>query len=367
MARWLLKTEPDCYSWDDLVRDKTTAWDGVTNALASETYPLDEEGGRGAGLPYRRGAGRGRRRTVASNPYPDPKGEDERHVVVDLKAGKRLPRPVTLSDFKADPAFAGWDLLRDRAAECRTRARRDLGANAPTGRRRAARAAKEADEEAEGDFPWLNTAFGPNGRTLRLAVSPAAAAAAAGQHAVGGDDFTGDEPHLPHKPADDTEQIYFEGSPMLRAEIGRGILWILLGAMVIAAPIAWSVWKHHTLLWWVYLACVIVGLVMFLIPWLRVKSIRYRISNYRINFERGLIGKSIDTLELWHVEDVRVYQSILDRILGVGSITVISHDDTTPHLLLRGLPNPRPLFDSVKQRIIAVKRQRGVVKMDTGS
>ena len=34
MAHWLLKTEPDCYAWDDLMRDKRTPWDGVTNALA---------------------------------------------------------------------------------------------------------------------------------------------------------------------------------------------------------------------------------------------------------------------------------------------------------------------------------------------
>ena len=34
MAYWLLKTEPDCYSWDDLVRDKSTTWDGVANATA---------------------------------------------------------------------------------------------------------------------------------------------------------------------------------------------------------------------------------------------------------------------------------------------------------------------------------------------
>ena len=77
----------------------------------------------------------------------------------------------------------------------------------------------------------------------------------------------------------------------------------------------------------------------------------------------------VDTMRLpdgWHVEDVRFYQSVLARILGVGRITVMSHDDTTPKLMLRGLPNPRPLFDTLKQRIIAVKRQRGVVKMDTG-
>ena len=112
MARWLLKTEPDCYSWDDLVRDKTTAWDGVTNALALKHIRSMKKGDEA--LVYHTGDERaavGVAR-VASNPYSDPKAEDERHVVVDLKAGKRLPRPVTLSDFKGDPAFAGWDLLR---------------------------------------------------------------------------------------------------------------------------------------------------------------------------------------------------------------------------------------------------------------
>jgi predicted RNA-binding protein with PUA-like domain len=112
LARWLLKTEPDCYSWSDLVRDKTTAWDGVTNALALKHIRSMKKGDEA--LVYHTGDERaavGVAR-VASNPYPDPNGEDERHVVVDLKAGKPLPRPVTLDEFKADPAFAGWDLLR---------------------------------------------------------------------------------------------------------------------------------------------------------------------------------------------------------------------------------------------------------------
>jgi hypothetical protein len=94
---------------------------------------------------------------------------------------------------------------------------------------------------------------------------------------------------------------------------------------------------------------------------------RYRITNYRIDFERGWLGKTIDTLELWHVEDIRYHQTFLDRLLNVGTITVVSHDESLPRLELKGLPNPRPLFETLKQRVIAVKRQRGVIKMDTGS
>jgi predicted RNA-binding protein with PUA-like domain len=112
VAFWLLKTEPDCYSWDNLTRDKKTAWDGVTNALALKHIRNMAKGD--LALIYHTGDERAAIGTaeVVSAPYPDPKAEDERHVVVDVKPRQKLAQPVTLSDIKADPAFAGWDLLR---------------------------------------------------------------------------------------------------------------------------------------------------------------------------------------------------------------------------------------------------------------
>jgi hypothetical protein len=172
----------------------------------------------------------------------------------------------------------------------------------------------------------------------------------------------------PHRPADDREEVYFQGSPQMRGEIGNVLLWSVIGLVLIAAPFLWrAMSRDHTMpRWWLTLALIAAGLLCFLVPWLWTKRIRYRISNYRIDYERGLLSRRIDTLELWHVEDISFNQSLIDRIMGVGDIKVISHDDTTPQLLLKGLPNPRPLFESLKQRIIAVKRQRGVIKMDVG-
>ena len=95
-----------------------------------------------------------------------------------------------------------------------------------------------------------------------------------------------------------------------------------------------------------------------------VDELDARMTEMRVG--RGILGKRIDTLELWHVEDIRFEQSFLDRILGVGNLMVVSHDDTTPKLMMHGLPDPRRLFETLKQRVIAVKRQRGVVKMDVG-
>jgi predicted RNA-binding protein with PUA-like domain len=112
MSYWLLKTEPDSYSWEDLVRAKRTVWDGVSNALALKHIRTMKKGD--LALIYHTGD----QRTavgiaeIVSNPYPDPKEEDERLAVVDLKPKRKLPRGVTISDIKADPTFAGWDFIR---------------------------------------------------------------------------------------------------------------------------------------------------------------------------------------------------------------------------------------------------------------
>ena len=170
----------------------------------------------------------------------------------------------------------------------------------------------------------------------------------------------------PHRPADDTEQVYYAGSPMIRGEVGSMLLWTLLGLALIAGPILYRVFKGEWPNWILTVVLFVVGLLLLFIPVLVVKQIRYRISNYRIDYEKGLLGKKIETLELWHVDDIEFEQSFFDRIMGVGKITVFSNDKTSPKLELKGLPNPRPLFESLKQRVIAVKRQRGVIKMDLG-
>ena len=112
MGKWLLKTEPDCYSWDNLVRDKKATWDGVSNALALKHIRSMKKGD--LALIYHTGnekqiVGVAQ---VMSNAYKDPKEADERIVVVDLKAKSKLKNPVTLETIKSDPAFKDWELVR---------------------------------------------------------------------------------------------------------------------------------------------------------------------------------------------------------------------------------------------------------------
>jgi predicted RNA-binding protein with PUA-like domain len=112
MSRWLLKTEPDCYTWADLTRDGQTVWDGVANALALKHIRTVHKGDEA--LIYHTGKEKavvGIAR-ITSGSYPDPKQNDEKRAVFDLKPLRPLKRPVRLAEIKADPAFARWELVR---------------------------------------------------------------------------------------------------------------------------------------------------------------------------------------------------------------------------------------------------------------
>jgi len=109
---WILKTEPSAYSFDRLERERTAVWDGVKNPLALKHLRAMQPGDEV--MIYHTGDEKAVVGTaaVASAAYPDPRAKDLALVVVDLKAGKRLPRPVSLSEVKADPVFRELALVR---------------------------------------------------------------------------------------------------------------------------------------------------------------------------------------------------------------------------------------------------------------
>ena len=112
MAFWILKTDTDVYPFDQLEREGHTVWDGVTNALALKHIRSMAEGD--SALIYHSGQGKelvGLAR-ISGDPYPDPNHDDPKVAVVEVAAGRRLPKAVTLSAVKSDPRFADLGLVR---------------------------------------------------------------------------------------------------------------------------------------------------------------------------------------------------------------------------------------------------------------
>jgi predicted RNA-binding protein with PUA-like domain len=112
MAFWLFKQEPDCYSFADLQREGSTTWDGVSNALAQKHLRSVKKGDKV--LFYHTGGEKAvvGVMQVTSDPTPAPGDETCKQVMVTVKPLRKLKTPVTLAAIKADPAFAGWELVR---------------------------------------------------------------------------------------------------------------------------------------------------------------------------------------------------------------------------------------------------------------
>lgn len=110
MNFWLVKTEPETYSWDDLVRDKKTTWDGVRNFRARSNLKKMAKGD--LVFVYHTGNEKaviGQAR-VLHEAFPDPKDKD--WVAVELAPLKKLKRPVPLSEIKANKRLANMILVR---------------------------------------------------------------------------------------------------------------------------------------------------------------------------------------------------------------------------------------------------------------
>ena len=110
MNYWLVKTEPETYSWDDLIKDKKTTWDGVRNFQARSHLKAMKKGD--VVFIYHTGEEKSviGKAKVVKEPYPDPK--DNVWVVVDLAPDKKLKKPVSLSQIKSDKRLANMVLVR---------------------------------------------------------------------------------------------------------------------------------------------------------------------------------------------------------------------------------------------------------------
>lgn len=112
MNYWLVKSEPGTYSWDDLVKDGWTYWDGVRNYQARNNLKEMKKGDQI--LYYHSNVGLeivGVAKVVKEH-YQDPTTSDDRWVVVDIQPVKPLNNPVTLSDIKSEPRLKNMPLIK---------------------------------------------------------------------------------------------------------------------------------------------------------------------------------------------------------------------------------------------------------------
>ncbi len=153
------------------------------------------------------------------------------------------------------------------------------------------------------------------------------------------------------------EETVWRGRYSARADLHLWLLWVVWVGVVIAAHVlfvtASTTWTTLTFL----------ALGLFPAAWIAVRtllrklSVRYRLTNQRFFRQRGILSRHHDELELIRVDDIEVTQNLVQRLFGVGTVTIVSTDATHPRLPLEGIREPLETKEKIRT-LVRARRSR---------
>lgn len=114
---------------------------------------------------------------------------------------------------------------------------------------------------------------------------------------------------------------------------------ILLCALII--PIPWSAYR-----------------------WLKVKCTKYRLSSQRLRIETGILSRTFDDLEIYRVKDITLSQPCIQRLVGLGTVRMVTSDVSHPVVELPAIRDPQVVRDLIRDAVEKMRRERGVRELD---
>lgn len=155
------------------------------------------------------------------------------------------------------------------------------------------------------------------------------------------------------------EKILYDGTPSQWTNLG---VFIASSICVLSGIILWRFREEFD---WLAFGIVVFGITASIASYIRVRFTHFNISTERIELETGWISRQVDHLDLFRIKDVRLRISIFDRIVGIGTVTVLSTDESTPMLNIYGIFDSRRLYDQLKKETVRSDRRRGVFHVET--
>lgn len=154
---------------------------------------------------------------------------------------------------------------------------------------------------------------------------------------------------------DDGEDELWEGGYSSKAMIGSWVGAAFGSAGLIVVTIfflaLWPVWLSLLLLMWVGLAC-----CYYYRRWTK----KYYLTSQRFIHESGLLKRTTDRIEVIDIDDVSFEQGLVQRMTGVGSITITSSDRSHPELVLRGIDDVKNVAGMIDDTRRKERRRRGL-------
>lgn len=143
--------------------------------------------------------------------------------------------------------------------------------------------------------------------------------------------------------------------------IGRLVVWVVanIGVAVVVGMVAsrttWlTFWPAVLTVVGVFAVsgAIVVGRVF-----VAVVGHRYRLTTQRLFIERGILSQTIDQTELIRVDDVRVSKRFVDRLMGLGSVEILSTDVSNARIVIDGVPDPEGVAEAIRTRMRSMRRK----------
>jgi membrane protein YdbS with pleckstrin-like domain len=116
--------------------------------------------------------------------------------------------------------------------------------------------------------------------------------------------------------------------------------------------------------WAIAASVFLAGLLFYGVKWLARRSRHYRITGGRIEYEHGMLFKRVENMDTWRMQDISLTQSLPQRIFGLGTVRILSSDQTDPQLDIGPIPRARKVYDALKQVQVEADRRGGVVHVE---
>ena len=162
------------------------------------------------------------------------------------------------------------------------------------------------------------------------------------------------------------EQTVWSGTPAWTLLLGHiaGIVLTLIAVPLLTwflasgAPDIDAASRVNRIGWSITAALLLIQLSVFAVAFLRLRSTMYTVTNQRVMIETGLIAKALSEIDLRYVDDTAFTQGVVPRILGIGNVTLVSSDKTTPVFVLRSIRDPRSVRELIRSHAYKVSQRQ---------
>ena len=109
---------------------------------------------------------------------------------------------------------------------------------------------------------------------------------------------------------------------------------------------------------------IILATLALILQIITLKSIRYKVSIDHIEYSRGIFSRKIDNIDMFRVIDLKLNRSLLDCLVGIGTVTIFTKDETDPIFTFKKIRYPKVLYDIIKKASLNADRKQGVIHID---